>query len=267
MGHTVGHAMAQGVAHVITRFTTRRAQITTSRISTNALTGYFPPRGKICGEKIKNISVLSTLRRNNLYEGCHCNNSASFRKVYLGTVNKGGEKGKGDAYNFQNEADTVVSNLCREKSDDENACNGKTLEEKSGHVNGAATNIIKLNEHGNDVPGDDSKITSIDAIKNEVATEQGSDNIRKEYMVLMFTCKICEKKSAKKFSKQAYQNGVVIIRCPSCENLHLISDQLGWFQDGKTNIEDILKQKGENVIRKFSYNNMLEIDDLLNAYK
>ncbi|VTZ66573.1 DNL-type zinc finger protein, putative [Plasmodium chabaudi chabaudi] len=101
---------------------------------------------------------------------------------------------------------------------------------------------------------------------NEETTEDGK-NRNKEYMVLMFTCKICEKKSAKKFSKQAYNNGVVIIRCPQCSNLHLISDQLGWFQDGKTNIEQIIQEKGEKVIKKFSYNNLLEIDDLLNAYK
>ncbi|SBS89627.1 zinc finger protein, putative [Plasmodium malariae] len=100
-----------------------------------------------------------------------------------------------------------------------------------------------------------------------LSVEEGKTRKDKEYMVIMFTCKICEKKTAKKFSKQAYYNGVVIIRCPSCENLHLISDQLGWFQDGKTNIEKILQEKGEKVIKKFSYNNLLEIDDLLNAYK
>ncbi|CXI53450.1 zinc finger protein, putative [Plasmodium berghei] len=102
---------------------------------------------------------------------------------------------------------------------------------------------------------------------NEQTSMENEKKKNKEYMVLMFTCKICEKKSAKKFSKQAYNNGVVIIRCPQCSNLHLISDQLGWFQDGKTNIEQIIQEKGEKVIKKFSYNNLLEIDDLLNAYK
>lgn len=106
--------------------------------------------------------------------------------------------------------------------------------------------------------------TDIDDKKENVNSDT---NKNKEYLVLMFTCKKCEKKSAKKFSKQAYYNGVVIIRCPGCQSLHLISDQLGWFQDGKTNIEQILQEKGEKVIKKYSYNHLLEVDDLLNAYK
>ena len=48
------------------------------------------------------------------------------------------------------------------------------------------------------------------------------------------------------FSKVAYENGVVIARCSNCEVQHLISDQLGWFGD-KANIEDILREKGQDV--------------------
>jgi len=65
--------------------------------------------------------------------------------------------------------------------------------------------------------------------------------------VLYFTCNQCDTRSAKKFSKNAYQNGVVIVRCPGCEKLHLISDQLGWFGDGPQNIQQILAEKGELV--------------------
>ncbi|EUD65927.1 hypothetical protein C922_03651 [Plasmodium inui San Antonio 1] len=220
-----------------------------------------------CGIRIKNTPALSTLGREIPCESCHRDNCVSFSKVHFATLNKGGDTRRDDAYGFEKEAGTRVSTLCREKSDDQNVCNGKTNEAQSGHVKGGASDIVLLNEGGTPLAGDDPQVTPTDVIKNEVATEEGREKATKEYMVLMFTCKICEKRSVKKFSKQAYNNGVVIIRCPSCENLHLISDQLGWFQEGKTNIEDILKQKGENVIRKFSYNNLLEIDDLLNAYK
>ncbi|CAG9475953.1 unnamed protein product [Plasmodium vivax] len=241
--------MARSAAHGVTRFAARR-------ISAKALTGYLAPPGGTWGYEIKNTPALSALGREIPCVGCHGKKRVPFGKNHFGTLHKGG-----DAYDFE-EAGTTASTLCREKPDDQNGCKGK-----SGQVNEATTDIVQLNEEGTPLPGDASDVITTDGMKNEAAAEQGRDKTTKEYMVLMFTCKICEKKSAKKFSKQAYNNGVVIIRCPSCEKLHLVSDQLGWFQEGKTNIEDILKQKGESVIRKFSYNNLLEIDDLLNAYK
>lgn len=49
------------------------------------------------------------------------------------------------------------------------------------------------------------------------------------------------------FSKQSYQKGVVLLRCEGCDNLHLIADNLGWFEDKSVNIEDIMKRQGNKV--------------------
>jgi len=43
--------------------------------------------------------------------------------------------------------------------------------------------------------------------------------------------------------------GVVLIRCEGCDNLHLISDNLGWFRDESVNIEQLMKEQGKKVYR------------------
>ena len=77
---------------------------------------------------------------------------------------------------------------------------------------------------------------------------------------MMYTCAVngCDTKQARTFSKTSYQKGVVLVRCEGCNNLHLIADNLGWFEEnglykGKNiNIESILKEKGEKVIKYIS---------------
>ena len=53
---------------------------------------------------------------------------------------------------------------------------------------------------------------------------------------LMFTCGQCNTKGIKSFTKNAYHHGVVMIRCDGCDAVHLVADNLGWFEDDPKNL-------------------------------
>ena len=58
-----------------------------------------------------------------------------------------------------------------------------------------------------------------------------------EKYLIMFTCNVCETRSARKISKRGYHHGVVICRCEKCRNLHLIADRMGVFEDESWDIQ------------------------------
>lgn len=86
---------------------------------------------------------------------------------------------------------------------------------------------------------------------------KGVTRNRRGLLMIMFTCNVCQKRSARTFSKDAYEVGVVLIRCEGCDNLHLIADNLGWFRDENVNIEQLMKEQGKKVYR-FVSNEALE---------
>lgn len=83
-------------------------------------------------------------------------------------------------------------------------------------------------------------------------------------MLIGFTCKVCQDRSHHVMSKHSYTKGVVLIQCPGCKNRHLIADNLGWFRDSKTTVEDLVKEKGEAIRRVFVDNQGVErLGDLM----
>jgi len=74
----------------------------------------------------------------------------------------------------------------------------------------------------------------------------------------IFTCKICDTRSARTFSMESYTKGVVIVTCFGCKNRHVIADNLGWFGDDK-NIEETLQKRGEEVFKSIGPNDTIEL--------
>ncbi|KAJ1724674.1 hypothetical protein LPJ53_001102 [Coemansia erecta] len=66
-------------------------------------------------------------------------------------------------------------------------------------------------------------------------------------MLIGFTCKVCNHRQHKTMSKQAYTKGVVLMQCDQCKNRHLIADHLGWFRNSAVTVQDIMREKGEDV--------------------
>jgi hypothetical protein len=65
------------------------------------------------------------------------------------------------------------------------------------------------------------------------------------HYIIQFTCKKCEHRMTRSFTKRAYHHGIVLIKCDGCPGIHLIADNLGWFEDSSVNVEEFLKRKGE----------------------
>ncbi|PHJ24201.1 dnl zinc finger protein [Cystoisospora suis] len=111
------------------------------------------------------------------------------------------------------------------------------------------------------IPGTGGRTSSASESPQESREEDTSPENSDVY-VLIFTCSPCGKRSAKKFSKKAYHNGVVIVKCPHCSSLHLIADHFGWFGDSPQTIEDILKEKGEKLLTKLSAEQLVDLSDI-----
>lgn len=79
-------------------------------------------------------------------------------------------------------------------------------------------------------------------------------------LAIVFTCTICNTRSAKQFTEKAYKYGVVMAMCPGCNNKHLIADNLSMFDDekGGWSIEKAMAKMGQNVTT-VTNDNVLEL--------
>lgn len=62
---------------------------------------------------------------------------------------------------------------------------------------------------------------------------------------IYFTCKPCSHRSGPhRVTKQGFHNGTTLITCPSCQNRHVITDNLRIFTDEGGDLEDIMRRHG-----------------------
>ena len=101
------------------------------------------------------------------------------------------------------------------------------------------------------------------------ASANGLSSQPPQLMLAVYTCKVCETRSARRITKAAYERGSVLLCCPGCKKLHVLSDHLGYFDDATVDAAKILEERGEIVRRVTSSDALLELltEDDINVFK
>ncbi|KAK9323314.1 DNL zinc finger-domain-containing protein [Lipomyces orientalis] len=108
------------------------------------------------------------------------------------------------------------------------------------HVNGEVCGHDHSHSHSQSVAHNDPSYRELARAK--IPIDRPTYNIT-------LTCKVCKNRSSHFMSHQAYHHGTVLVKCPGCNNRHLIADHLKIFSDTRITLEDIIAKDGA-VIRK-----------------
>lgn len=118
----------------------------------------------------------------------------------------------------------------------------------------------------NDTTPDSAVHIRVDVGENSDLTIPGAATGGRK-LAVVYTCKICDTRSVKQFTAQAYSKGVVIATCPGCQNRHLIADRLGYFDDKPVNLETIAKENGETLTSIGEGVTEINLEDLIGKDK
>lgn len=105
--------------------------------------------------------------------------------------------------------------------------------ESNANISDAAADVIQIN---------------VTTPPNDKLTIPGAQQGGGRKLAIVYTCNVCQTRAVKQFSERAYTSGVVLVRCPGCQNLHLIADRLGYIDDSKNfDLESIAEQTGQPI--------------------
>jgi len=99
----------------------------------------------------------------------------------------------------------------------------------------ASVRLPKEAEEGPEVEQQESSPSASSASKAKTAVAD---------LAAVFTCNVCDLRSAKGFSRVAYERGVVIVTCSGCDSMHVLADRLGWFGDAGDAADFLEERRG-----------------------